>query len=118
MTVSINKHLAVRWWLDEYGVIVRTATTCTARHAVKRGKGRTRRCGVAKFAATAGQPFGFGETGVLDGATAKSLAAGRHGPRQVGQIARRSPSGGAACGFWIRASELTRARNAGLTGCL
>jgi len=32
----------------------------------------------------AGQAFDFGEPGVLDGATAKSLAAGRHGPRQVG----------------------------------
>jgi hypothetical protein len=32
----------------------------------------------------AGQAFDFGEPGVLDGATAKSLAAGRHGPRQGG----------------------------------
>ncbi len=36
----------------------------------------------------AGQAFDFGEPGVLDGATAKSLAAGRHGPRQVGQIVK------------------------------
>ena len=39
----------------------------------------------------AGQAFDFGEPGVLDGATAKSLAAGRHGPRQVGQIAKTKP---------------------------
>ena len=36
----------------------------------------------------AGQAFDFGEPGVLDGATAKSLAAGRHRPRQVGQNTR------------------------------
>ena len=47
-----------------------------------------------------GQAFDFGEPGVLDGATVKSLAAGRHGPRQVGQIVKTS---GAACYFWIRA---------------
>ena len=51
----------------------------------------------------AGQAFDFGEPGVLDGATAKSLAAGGHGARQVGQIAKTKPSGGAAGGFWIRA---------------
>ena len=39
----------------------------------------------------AGQAFDFGEPGVLDGATAKSLAAGRHGPRQVGQIVKTKP---------------------------
>ena len=39
----------------------------------------------------AGQAFGFGEPGVLDGTTAKSLAAGRHGPRQVGQIVKTKP---------------------------
>ena len=39
----------------------------------------------------AGQAFDFGEPGVLDGATAKSLAAGRHEPQQVGQIARTKP---------------------------
>ena len=38
-----------------------------------------------------GQAFDFGEPGVLDGATAKSLAAGRHGPRQVGQIVKTKP---------------------------
>jgi hypothetical protein len=38
----------------------------------------------------AGQAFEFGEPGVLDGTTAKLLAAGRYGPRQVGQIVRRS----------------------------
>ncbi len=41
----------------------------------------------------AGQAFAFGEPGVLDGATAKSLAAGRHGPRQVGQIDKTKPLG-------------------------
>ncbi len=35
-----------------------------------------------------GQDFDFGEPGVLDGATTKSLAAGRHGPRQLGQIVK------------------------------
>ena len=39
----------------------------------------------------AGQAFDFGEPGVLDGATAKSLAAGRRGPRQVGQIVKTKP---------------------------
>ena len=39
----------------------------------------------------AGQAFDFGAPGVLDGATAKSLAAGRHGPRQVGQIVKTKP---------------------------
>src|SRR5271165_4658416 len=39
----------------------------------------------------AGQAFDFGEPGVLDGATAKSLAAGRHEPQQVGQIVRTKP---------------------------
>ena len=39
----------------------------------------------------AGQAFDFGESAVLDGATAKSLAAGRHGPRQVGQIVKTKP---------------------------
>ena len=39
----------------------------------------------------AGHAFDFGEPGVLDGATAKSLAAGRHGPRQVGQIVKTKP---------------------------
>ena len=39
----------------------------------------------------AGQTFDFGEPGALDGATAKSLAAGRHGPRQVGQIVKTKP---------------------------
>ena len=39
----------------------------------------------------AGQAFDFGEPGVLDGATAKSLAAGRHGQRQVGQIVKTKP---------------------------
>jgi hypothetical protein len=39
----------------------------------------------------AGQAFEFGEPGVVDGATANSLAAGRHGPRQVGLIARTKP---------------------------
>jgi hypothetical protein len=39
----------------------------------------------------AGQAFNFGEPGVLDGATAKSLAAGRNGPRQVGQIVETKP---------------------------
>jgi len=39
----------------------------------------------------AGQTFDFGGPGVLDGATAKSLAAGRHGPRQVGQIVKTKP---------------------------
>ena len=39
----------------------------------------------------AGQAFDFGEPGVLDGATAKSLAAGRHGPRQVGQMVKTKP---------------------------
>ena len=48
------------------------------------------RCGVAKFAAD-GMAFDFGEPGVLDGATAKSLAAGRHGSEQVGQIVKTKP---------------------------
>ena len=39
----------------------------------------------------AGRAFDFGEPGVLDGATAKSLAAGRRGPRQVGQIVKTKP---------------------------
>ena len=39
----------------------------------------------------AGQAFEFGEPGVLDGATAKLLAAGRYGPRQVGQIVKTKP---------------------------
>src|SRR5271156_301772 len=39
----------------------------------------------------AGQAFDCGEPGVLDGATAKSLAASRHGPRQVGQIVKTKP---------------------------
>ena len=39
----------------------------------------------------AGQAFDFGEPGVLEGATAESLAAGRHGPRQVGQIVKTKP---------------------------
>ena len=39
----------------------------------------------------AGQAFDFREPGVPDGATAKSLAAGRHGPRQVGQIVKTKP---------------------------
>ena len=51
----------------------------------------------------AGQAFDFSEPGGLEGATAESLAAVRHGPRQVGQIVKTKPSGGAACGFWIRA---------------
>jgi hypothetical protein len=38
-----------------------------------------------------GQAFNFGEPGVLDGATARSLAAGRHEPRQVGQIVKTKP---------------------------
>ena len=48
------------------------------------GRGEVRR-------GRAGQAFEFGEPGVLDGATAKSLAAGRHGPRQVGQIVKTKP---------------------------
>jgi len=39
----------------------------------------------------AGQAFEFGEPGLTDGATANSLAAGRHGPRQVGQIVKTKP---------------------------
>ena len=39
----------------------------------------------------AGQVFDFGEPGVPDGATAKSLAAGRCGPRPVGQIVKTKP---------------------------
>ena len=39
----------------------------------------------------AGQAFDFGEPGGLDGATAQSLAAGRHGPRPVGQIVKTKP---------------------------
>jgi hypothetical protein len=39
----------------------------------------------------AAQAFEFGEPGVVDGATAKSLAAGRHGLRQVGQIVKTKP---------------------------
>jgi hypothetical protein len=39
----------------------------------------------------AGQAFDFGEPGVLDGATAMSLAAGRHWSRQVGQIVKMKP---------------------------
>ena len=54
-----------------------------ARHAAKeRGVRSKSRCGVAKLAADGpGQAFDFGEPGVVDGATAKSLAAGRHGPQ-------------------------------------
>jgi hypothetical protein len=39
----------------------------------------------------AGQAFEFGEPGVVDGATANSLAADYHGPRQVDQIAQTKP---------------------------
>ena len=39
----------------------------------------------------AGQAFEFGQPGMPDGATAKSLAACRHGPRQVGQIVKTKP---------------------------
>jgi hypothetical protein len=39
----------------------------------------------------AGQAFDFGEPGVQDETTAKSLAAGRHGPRQLGQIVKTKP---------------------------
>jgi hypothetical protein len=42
----------------------------------------------------AGQAFEFGEPRVLDGATARSLAAGRHGPRRVGQIVKTKPPRG------------------------
>ena len=53
----------------------------------------------------AGQAFNFGEPGVLDGATAKSLAVPRRtvGHDRLARSSRRSPSGGVACGFWIRA---------------
>ena len=48
------------------------------------GRGEVRR-------GRAGPAFDFGEPGVLDGATAKSLAVGRHGPQQVGQIVKTKP---------------------------
>ena len=51
----------------------------------------------------AGQAFDFGEPGVLDGATAKSLAAGRHGPRQVGQIVKTKPLTRSCLRIWIGA---------------
>ena len=51
----------------------------------------------------AGQAFEFGETGVVDWATANSLAADRRGPPQDDQAVKTKLLTGAACGFWIRA---------------
>jgi hypothetical protein len=39
----------------------------------------------------AGQAFDFGEPGVLDEATAMSVAVGRHWSRQLGQIVKMKP---------------------------
>ena len=61
----------------------------------------------------AGQAFDFGEPGVLDGATAKSLAAGRHGPRQVGQIVKTKPPG-RSCLRILDQSLEPRSRRAGI----
>ena len=101
---------AVGGW-TEYGVI--GAYAHTARHAVKcaewcrtqdvawRSWPRTGRAGVRASVSRAW----------LDGATANSLAADRHGPRQDGQTVKtKLLAGGAACGFWIRAWA-TRARS-------
>ena len=41
--------------------------------------------------------------GVLDGATANSLAADHHGPLQDDQPAKTNPPKADACGVWIRA---------------
>ena len=59
----------------------------------------------------AGQAFDFGEPGVLDGATAKSLAAGRHGPRQVGQIVKTKPLRRSCLRILDQSLEPTRARS-------
>jgi hypothetical protein len=49
------------------------------------------------------QAFGFIEPGVMDKATANSLAADRRGPPQDDQAVKAKLRTGAARGFWIRA---------------
>ena len=61
----------------------------TPQENVESGRSRDVACEARR--GRAGQAFDFGEPGVLDGATAKSLAAGRHGPPQVGQIVKTKP---------------------------
>jgi hypothetical protein len=50
----------------------------------------------------ADQTFVLGEVGVIR-ATANSLVADCHGPRQGDQVVKAKPAYGAACEFWIRA---------------
>ncbi len=59
----------------------------------------------------AGQAFEFGEPGVVDGATANSLAAGRHGPRQGDQIVKTKPLTRSCLRVLDQSLEPTRARS-------